>query len=546
MTKDRQIKQILALLILSYAVLFYGIGDYSLKEPDEGRYAEIPREMNELHDYIVPHLNYVRYFEKPPLLYWVDALSFKVLRTNEWSFRFPNALSALLCVLFLFIFARRWLGRESAFLSSIILITCFGFFAMARIVTIDMLFTLCLFLALLSFHEFYRERKPFFIYLFYAVLGAATLAKGPVALILLGATILIFLVTEHNLHFVPEMRLIRGLAIYLVITLPWIVAISFREKEFLYFFFVDQHFLRFLTSRHNRSGPIYYFLPVLFGGMFPWSIFIPRAMAHLFRDKSLRLMVIWAAVVFVFFSISGSKLPPYILPVFPPLAMVLGHFFQEKWGSLANRWAEGLVYAFIFLIFALAAALLSFSPLSAYVKNMSTDAPLIMKNLALFSIWISLCSFIAGFLFLSGGLTRYSRIVILLSFFSFAVVCGILLNLGVVDRLNTAKNLAVMINQEKAKADYVIDYSSYDQTLPFYMRRGITIASYTGELEMGAKYEDAKDIFISDAAFLDLVSSEKNVLFVTKQKRIKTLEEHFPGRIHVRACENDRCLVANY
>ena len=111
MKKDQKIKQIIALLLLSYAFLFYGIGDYSLKEPDEGRYAEIPREMNELHDYTVPHLNYARYFEKPPLLYWADALSFKLFGTNEWAFRFPNALCAFLCALFLYFFVRRWFVR---------------------------------------------------------------------------------------------------------------------------------------------------------------------------------------------------------------------------------------------------------------------------------------------------------------------------------------------------------------------------------------------------------------------------------------------------
>ncbi len=546
MTKDRQIKQIMALLILSYAVLFYGIGDYSLKEPDEGRYAEIPREMNELHDYTVPHLDYVRYLEKPPLLYWVDALSFKLLGANEWAFRFPNALCAFLCVLFLYIFVRRWFSEKLAFLSSVTLITSFGFFAMARIVTTDMLFTLWLFLSLLFFYGFYKEKKPFFIYLFYVTIGAATLAKGPAALILLGGTILIFLLTEHNFYFITEMKLIRGLVIYFIITLPWIIAISLREKEFLYFFFVDQHVLRFLTSKHNRTGPIYYFFPVLFGGMFPWSIFIPRAIVHIWKNKDLRLMLIWVFVVFAFFSISGSKLPPYILPLFPPLAIILTHFFYNKWESYANRKAEGLVYIIIFLISALAALLAQVPPLNAYILNMSGDAPAIMKDLRLFSLWISLSSVIMVFMIFFKRFARYSWTFILLSSFSLAIMLGILFNLNVVDRLNTAKDLALMINQEKTQADYIINYSSYDQTLPFYMKRSITVVSYTGELELGARYPDAKNIFMSDEDFSKLISSEKKVLLVTKQTRIKNLQGRFPGRIHLRGCQNDRCLLANY
>ena len=546
MIREQKIKHIIALLLLSYAFFFYGIGNYSLKEPDEGRYAEIPREMNELHDYIVPHLNYVRYFEKPPLLYWTTAASFKLFSANEWGLRFPNALCALLCVIFLYFFIRRWFNEQMAFLSSVILITSFSFLAMARIVTTDMLFTLCLFISLLLFYGYYREKKPCFVYLFYIAIAAATLAKGPVALILMGGTVLIFLFTEHNFHFIAEMKIIKGLAIYLTITLPWIIAISLREKEFLYFFFVDQHILRFLTSKHNRSGPIYYFLPILFGGMFPWSIFIPRAIVNTWKNKELRLMLIWVLVVFAFFSASGSKLPPYILPLFPPIAIILGYLFHEKWQSPVNRQIEIPIYMLIFFMFGATALLSQIPPLSTYIQGMSGDAPAIVKDLRVFTFWVSLSSFIMVFFLIFKRFTTHAWTFILLSSFSLAIMLGILFNLAVVDKLNTAKDLAMMINGNKTRADYIIDYSSYDQTIPFYIKRGITVASYVGELEMGSKYEDAKNIFISEEEFLKLLPSDKKVLFVTKQKRLKKLQDMFPERIRIQGCQNDRCLVTNY
>lgn len=547
MIKKQKIKHIIALALLSYAFFFYGIGDYSLKEPDEGRYAEIPREMNELHDYVVPHLNYVRYFEKPPLLYWTTAASFKLFGTNEWAFRFPNALCAFLCVIFLYIFIRRWFNEEIAFLSSVILITSFSFFAMARIVTTDMLFTLWLFLSLLLFYGYYREKKSFFIYLFYTAIAGATLAKGPVALILMGGTILIFLFTERNFRFITEMKLIKGLAIYLAITLPWIIAISLREKEFLYFFFMDQHILRFLTSKHKRSGPIYYFLPVLFGGMFPWSIFIPKAIASIWKNKELRLMLIWVFVVFSFFSISGSKLPPYILPLFPPMAIIIGYLFHEKWQSQVNRRIEIPIYILIFLIFGAAALLSQISPLSTYIQEMSGDAPAgIVKDLLVFSLWVSLTSFMMICLLIFKRFTTHGWLFTLLSSFSLAIMFGILFNLNVIDRLRTAKDIAMMINAHKTEADYIIGYSSYEQTIPFYIKQGITVASYKGELEMGSKYEDAKKIFITEEEFLKLLPSDKKILFVTKEKRLKRLQEMFPKRIRIQGCQNDRCLVTNY
>jgi 4-amino-4-deoxy-L-arabinose transferase-like glycosyltransferase len=547
MIKEQKIKHIIALLLLSYAFFFYGIGDYSLKEPDEGRYAEIPREMNELNDYIVPHLNYVRYFEKPPLLYWATATSFKLFGTNEWAFRFPNALCAFLCVIFLYFFIRRWFNEQMAFLSSVILITSFSFLAMARIVTTDMLFTLCLFLSLLLFYGYYREKKSSFIYLFYVAIAGATLAKGPVALILMGGTILIFLFTERNFRFIMEMKLLKGLATYLTITLPWIIAISLREKEFLYFFFMDQHILRFLTSKHNRSGPMYYFLPVLFGGMFPWAIFIPRAIASTWKNKELRLMLIWVFVVFAFFSISGSKLPPYILPLFPPMSIILGYLFHAKWQSRAINRVEISIYMLIFFVFGLASLLSQISPLSTYIQGMSGDnTASIMKDLLVFSLWVSLSSFIMVLFLIFKKFNTHAWSFMLLSSFSLAIMLGILFNLAVVNKLNTAKDLAMMINGNETRADYIINYSSYDQTIPFYIKRGITVASYFGELEMGSKYEDAKNIFISEEEFLKLLPSDKKVLFITKQKRLKKLQDMFPERIRIQGCQNDRCLVANY
>ncbi|HVN25544.1 MAG TPA: glycosyltransferase family 39 protein, partial [Syntrophorhabdales bacterium] len=127
---------ILLILLLSYVFFFHGLGSYSLKEPDEGRYAEIPREMVETGDYIVPHLDYVRYFEKPPLLYWTTALSFKIFGFSECTTRLPDALAALVTALFLYAAVARWFTPEIGLLSAVMLVTSFGFFTMARTLTI--------------------------------------------------------------------------------------------------------------------------------------------------------------------------------------------------------------------------------------------------------------------------------------------------------------------------------------------------------------------------------------------------------------------------
>ena len=245
-------RPIAALVLLSFLFFFLNLGAYSLKEPDEGRYAEIPREMIESGDWLVPHLDYVRYFEKPPLLYWTVALSYKVFGINEWAFRFPNALFALMTVLSLYIFARKWFPEQVAFLSSVILMSAFGFFSMARIETTDMLFTFWLFLSLLSFYAHYRQQHRGMLSLFYISLALATLTKGPVAILLMVLAVLPFLLIERRLSFLKELHLPWGVPLFLLVAAPWFIAISLKEKQFFSFFFIDQHLLRFLTEKHKR------------------------------------------------------------------------------------------------------------------------------------------------------------------------------------------------------------------------------------------------------------------------------------------------------
>jgi hypothetical protein len=537
--------QIAVLLVLSFVFFFHGLNGYSLKEPDEGRYAEIPREMVELHDYVVPHLNYTRYFEKPPLFYWAAALSYKAFGVSEWSFRFPNALAAFLCVMALYFSARRWFNRETAFISSVILMSSLGFFAMARIVTLDMFLSLWLFLSLICFYGYYREKKSLFIYMFYAAMGLATLTKGPVGVALSGATILIFLFWEKKLLFLKEMRWVRGIGIYLLVTLPWILAISLKEKEFLYFFFMDQHILRFFTSKHKRTGSIFYFLPVLFGGMLPWSLFIPRCFATLWTKRELRLFFVWIVVVFGFFTISKSKLPPYILPIFPPLALVLGHLFHEKWKDIKWR-PENLLYIIIFAALSCSTLLYQVDAFTSFIGTISREAPRILTGLHAFSIALSAFSIIITILLIFRMFTKFSSLFVLFASFSCFIVIALMANAHLIDRLNTTKHLSSIINEQSPPPQNIVNYAALDLTLPYYTKRPVIIASYKGELEMGSDYDDSRRLFISEENFIKMFSSKERTVAVLKEKKIKRLEAVVGDKLRLLGCRAERCLVANY
>jgi 4-amino-4-deoxy-L-arabinose transferase-like glycosyltransferase len=534
----------LAILAATYVFFFYNLGTYSLKEPDEGRYAEIPREMVETGDYVVPHLDYFRYFEKPPLLYWMTALSFKAFGLSEWSFRMPNAFVALLCVVITYLFAARWFGDKTALLSSLIMVSSFGFFAMAHIVTIDMLFAVLLFISLLCFYEFYRREKILFLYLFFAVLAFAVLAKGPVALILLGGTIILFLITERKVSFLKKMTSVKGMLLFFLIAAPWFIAICLRESEFFHFFFIDQHILRFLTTKHGRSGPIYYFIPVLFGGLFPWSIFLPRAVVRFWRVKELRLFFIWSAVVFSFFSVSGSKLPPYILPVFPALSIILGYLFEAEWRQRIQENREIIVYTVFFCCVTLAGFAYGVEAIDRYLSAIP-DIGSVIRDTRGFLFGLSILSLVILAVLVFKKMRTYGSLFFVLGGFSLSVVMGLMLNAHVIDDLNTTKALAQTINTSKTDSSIVVDYASLDQTLPFYIRGRAYLAAYAGELEMGSKYPDAKAFFLSEDEMARLFRSDKDVWVVFKEKKLARLKELGIGPSDVFTCQDQRCVIGN-
>lgn len=547
LTDSRRRKRVIYLLIIlacSYIFLFHNLGTYSLKEPDEGRYAEIPREMVEQGDYVVPHLNYVRYFEKPPLLYWVEALSYKVLGVSEWSFRFPNALAALLCVLIMYLFASRWFGDEVGLLSSLMLLTSFGFFAISHVVTIDMLFSFLLFGSLLCFYQYYREKRPLFLYLFFAALALAVLAKGPVALILMFVTIVLFLWSEKKMLFLKDMLSVKALLLFCLIVVPWFVIVCLREKEFFQFFFVDQHILRFLTTRHKRSGPLYYFFPVLFGGLFPWSIFIPRAVARFWRTKEMRLFFIWSLVVFVFFSLSGSKLPPYILPIFPAVSVIVAYLFERQWHDRVRPGREIIAYVAFFSFVALGGFAYLSGILDRYLAGLPEVAS-ISRDIRWLILSVTVASFAALSVMLFRKMRTYRSLFYLLGAFSFVLCTGVMLHPNVVDKFNTTKELAREIITISGPAPIVINYGSFDETLPFYLKRRTYIAEYLGELKMGSKYPDAKDYFLDKDNFIRLFRSDQPVLVVLKKKRLSRLNvAGIEGGTFI-ARHDGRYLIAN-
>jgi 4-amino-4-deoxy-L-arabinose transferase-like glycosyltransferase len=314
---------LLGLTLVGLVLFFYRLGAPGLMDPDEGRYAEIAREFFVLRDWLIPHLNLLPYLEKPPLVYWLTALSFKALGYTETAARLVPAVSALAGVFLAYWLGRTLWGPGPGVLSALVLTSAAGYVALGRILTLDMTFALWLNLGIgLGYLALGRDQARLWLWA-YLALALAVLTKGPAALVLAGLAWGTWVGVSGGLW--RRLIQIRGWALLAVITVPWFVYVQWRHPEFFRFFILEQHFGRFLTPAIHPE-PLWYYLPVLLGLLLPWTWLMPWAFTAggRWRDPDFRFLVIWAGVIVVFFSLSRGKLAPYILPALLPLALLVG------------------------------------------------------------------------------------------------------------------------------------------------------------------------------------------------------------------------------
>ena len=341
----RRTALVLALITAaSLLLLGWKLGAYGLIDVDEGRYAEVPREMWASGDWLTPRLNYLHFFDKPPLLYWNIAASYAAFGVNEWAARLVPALWALLGIGAAYALGRRMFGARAGFLSATILLTSLMWTIMARVVLTDMVVSSLVFCALalwwLAMAASRPRQRTTLVALFWASLGLGMLAKGPVAPVLCGGSIFVYLLICNRWRDLPKMGWVWGVPLFIAVAAPWYVAIAARHPEFNDAFWYEQNFGRFtgaIAKVDHSHGPLFLlqFLPVIF---FPWSVFaLPalffgaRRLWPIRSEKQRAAVYLLGAVAFVllFFSASESKLVTYILPVVPPLAILMAAYFDR-------------------------------------------------------------------------------------------------------------------------------------------------------------------------------------------------------------------------
>ena len=340
-------KRILTLLIISYAFFFFGNSLLSFTDPDETFYALTAKEMMAHGDWLTPYIFNEPQFEKPILTYWLLKAAFNAWGITPFAARFFPALFATLGVIAVYLFGLMGFKDErKAFLSALILATSALFAGMGKTVFTDMIFAVFILYALLSFFWGYcfPRRRTLSIILFYVFAALATLTKGPLGLLIPEVVIILFLLYRRQLNLLNNSWLAVGLAIYLLMTLPWyLYMFNTYGNTFIHEFFYNDHWRRLLEAEHRSNDSWYFYMATMVGAIFPWSLFLVAATVNLY--KRLRhaaslmdhLMLGWVLVVFIIFQSAHSKLSSYILPLFPALALLTGDFIDEQLSSLKGQ-----------------------------------------------------------------------------------------------------------------------------------------------------------------------------------------------------------------
>jgi 4-amino-4-deoxy-L-arabinose transferase-like glycosyltransferase len=327
-----------------------------LMTPDEGRYAGVAFEMLRSGDWLVPRLDGLPFFHKPPLFYWIAAAAMTVLGPSEWAARLPSILGGTLAAASLFLFLRRWAGHTVARLSAVVLVTMPFFFAAAQFANLDMLVAGCISATvLLAAHAaLSREQEGEWrgaLAAAYAFAALGVLAKGLIGLMLPALVFLAWTAATRRLQAARLMAWLPGWGVLIATAGPWLIAMQWRYPAFFDYFIVTQHFRRFATSGFNNAHPFWFYLPVIAGLTVPWIawLLVPRKGPRtLPRTRDLDwLMTIWWACIVVFFSLPRSKLIGYVLPALPPLAYLVARAALAAAGErgLAShplRWTAAL------------------------------------------------------------------------------------------------------------------------------------------------------------------------------------------------------------
>lgn len=506
MIADRQLSPFnafaLFVLLVVASILWFATLDYRHLIPtDEGRYAQMAREMLVSGDYITPRYNDYKYFEKPPLHIWASAITFQLFGLGEWQARFWSGLTGYLTILFVGFTAAQLFGRATGYLAALILLSSPMWVVGGHFNALDMGLSaflnsaLCsLLLAQHAYEQHHPQSGRHWMWLCWLSMGLATLSKGLIGIVIPGMVLFAYLLTRFDWKILGRLHIFSGLIIFLVVTTPWFAAVSIQNPEFPHFFFIYEHIERFTATAHQRTAPLYFFLPLVAIGFLPWMPqFFQSGWQTLKQYRvgsfsALWMLWAWFAVILIFFSISRSKLPGYIMPVFPALAILAAKSITDYLEShlhLAKVWRlQTLFFALL--------AVIGYFFLSEVGRNGQPDE---VDAYQAYTIWITVALSCLLIFSLTANLIARRNALLSIALFAF----GFFLTTTIAGTGHETLGRAVSGYDlaQKVKSQIPSDANIYsvrllDHTIPYYLERNTIMVEFTDELTFGAKQEPQK------------------------------------------------------
>lgn len=541
-------------ITLSLCLLFGAfLGTRPLMVPDEGRYAEIPREMVESGDYLTPRLNYLKYFEKPPLFYWMEAAAIKIFGLNEWPLRAMVAITALLGCLMLYLAGLKLYDRRTGILACFMLASSLLYAHMARFIITDMPLTLWLTVALLLFILGTRapsKKQRYYFWGMYACAALAVLSKGLVGVVLPGLVIFIWICATNQWRQLKTYCLPSGIVLFLLIAAPWHVLMQLKNPEFFHFYFVGQHFLRYFTDYAGRQQEVWFFPTVTLLGFFPWICFllaflfsrrreipmklldvVPRLVRGIQKkpiETSLRdpanksrddansnttlFFILWICTLFIFFCLSKSLLLPYALPLMPPLALLTARYFSLHWKNTSDK-----IFRNGFFLLAGLGILISVGALIAVQLNALPSTILLYVTVVLFLI----STLGSAIIYARWGI-RAAVIALIISISACFITSDVAY--PQVD-IRSIKTLALTLKPRLKPDTEIAVYHDYHQDLPAYLGRRITVVKYTGELVFGTQQEDTRAWMIDENTLWQRWQNKPGMFMIMSLKDYADLQQ---------------------
>lgn len=332
--KSGELRPALLLALLVGTSFFAGLGSAPLFDVDEGAFSEATREMLASGNYLTTYLNGKPRFDKPVLIYWLQLLSVKTFGLNEFAFRLPSAAASAIWAAALYRFTRVELGRRTAFLATLFMVLSLQVTIIAKAAIADALLNCCLAVIMFAVYTHFRTGSPASRYLAFAAAGLGVLTKGPVAILIPGVVSLLFFMQQGQLkNWFRTVLDLRAIMLFLVIVMPW-YTLEYLDQgmAFVEGFLFKHNVNRFSSSLEGHSGSPFYYFPVILIGLMPFTGMLFTTLfnlKNLLREPLNRYLLIWFAFVFVFFSLSGTKLPHYMIYGYTPLFVLMARLFAE-------------------------------------------------------------------------------------------------------------------------------------------------------------------------------------------------------------------------